>query len=153
MVTCYTLIAVSLLQKVRASRVKIGVINRTGSSPQPGFSRTHHATTSTGVIPKLHLSETTSVAVTDTNKPTAAQAKNVRGVFLLFVITVVFLGSWLPARLSDAGVSNIPPHIRRLFLLNSVVNPYIYGFASPMIREDVRDFFRKVRNWLTACCH
>ena len=153
MVTCYTLIVVSLLQKARASMVKIGAINRTDSSPEPGVSRTNHATTSTGVNTNVHLSKTTSVAVTDTNKATAAQAKIVRGVLLLFVITVVFLGSWLPAWLSDAGVSNIPSHFYRMFLLNSVVNPYIYSCASPMFREDGRDFFRQVRNWLTTYCH
>ena len=152
MFTCYSLIAVSLLQKARASRIKTGVINRTDSSPQPGTSRQIQATTSKGVTPKLHLSETTSVAVTDTNKATADQAKYIRGVFLLFVITVVFVCSWFPQWLSDAGVS-IQPHIRRLFLVNSVVNPYIYGFASPVFRADVRNFFRQVQNWLTSSYH
>ena len=88
-VTCYSLIAVSLLQKARASRVKIAVIT-----------------------------------VTDTNKATTSQAKNIRGVRLLFVITVVFVCSWLPQWLSNAGVY-IPSHLRRLYLVNSVVNPYI----------------------------
>ena len=148
-VTCYTLIAVSLLQKAKASRVKTGVINRTYPSPQPGTSIQDQATTAIGVTPNLHLSETTSVAVTDTNKATVAEAKNVRGVLLLFVITVVFLISYLPLWLSKAGVS-IPPQIMRLFLLSSVVNPYIYGFASPMFRKDVRDFFQKIRDWLMA---
>ena len=152
MVTCYTLIAVSLLQKARASKVKTGVMNRTYSSPQPGTSTQNRATTSTGVTPTLHLSETTSVAVTETNKATAAQAKNYRGVLLLFLITVVFVVSYLPLWLSNTGVS-IPPHITRLFLLSSVANPYIYGFASPMFREDVRDFFQIIRDWLTAYCH
>ena len=116
MVTCYTLIAVSLLQKSRASRIKIGVINRTYPSPQRPTSRQNQPTTSSGVSTYLHLSETTSVAVTDTNKATAKpQAKNVRGVRLLFLITVVFLLSWLPFWLSHAGVS-IPSHITRLFL-------------------------------------
>ena len=146
MVTCYTLIAVTLLQKARASRVKIGIIDRTYPSPQP--SRRNQVMTSTQ---NVHLSETTSVAVTDTNNVTAAQTKNVRSVRLLFVITVVFVCSWLPLWLSNAGVS-IPSPFSRLFIVNSVVNPYIYGFASPMFREDVRDFFRQGRNWLTACC-
>ena len=114
MVTCYTLRAVSLLQKARTSRVKIGVINRTYSSPQPGTSRQDQATTSTGGTTNLRLSETTSVAVTDTTKVTAAQAKNYRGVLLLFIITVVFLFSYLPLWLTNAGVA-IPSHIRRLF--------------------------------------
>ena len=163
MVTCYTLIAVSLLQKARASRFNIGVINRTDSSPQPGTSRQDQATTSTGVSPNLHLGEKTSVAVTKTNKATAAQAninkanvaqtKNCRGVLLLFVITVVFLGSWLPAWLSDAGVANIPKYCYRMFIVNSVVNPYIYSFASPMFRKDVQEFFGRIRDWLTAFCH
>ena len=150
MVTCYTLIAVSLLLKARASRVKIGVINRTYPSPQPGTARQNQTTTSTGVSQNMHLSEAQPVAVTDTNRATAVQTKNIRGVRLLFQITVVFVCSWLPQWLSNAGVS-IPLHIRRLFLVNSVVNPYIYGFASPMFREDVRNFFRQIRNWLTAC--
>ena len=139
-VMCYTLIAVLLLQKARGSRVKIAVINRTYPSSQPGTSRQNQATTST------------SVAVPDTNKATAAKAKNVRGVRLLFLITVVFVCSWLPLWLSNAGVP-IPLPFRRLFLVNSCVNPYIYGFASPMFREDGRYFLRQVRNWLTACCH
>ena len=152
MVTCYSLIAVSLLQKARASRVKIGVINRTDSSHHPGTSRQNQATTSTGVSTNLHLNETTPVTVTDTKKATAAQTKNYRGVLLLFVITVVFLASWLPLWLSKAGVS-IPPYMIRLFVVNAVANPYIYGFASPMFREDVRNFFRQIRNWMTTCCH
>ena len=152
MVTCYTLIAVSLLQRARASRVKIGVINRTYSSPQPGTSKQHQATTSTGVSPNLHLGETTSVAVTKANKATAVQAKSYRGVLLLFLITMVFICSLLPECLSNAGVS-IPTYIRQLILVNSIANPYIYGFASPMFMEDVRYFFRQIRNWLTACCH
>ena len=138
-VTCYTLIAVTLLQKARGSRVKTGVINRTYPSAQPGTSRQNQATTSI------------SVAVPDTNKATAAKAKNVRGVRLLFLITVVFVCAWLPQWLSSAGVP-IPSSSRRLFLVNCFVNPYIYGFASPMFREDVRDFIRQVRNWLTGCC-
>ena len=85
-VTCYTLIAVSLLQKARASRVKTGVVNRTDSSPQPGTSRQIQATTATDVSPNLHLSETTYVAVTDTNKVTAAQAKNATSLSYFYFI-------------------------------------------------------------------
>jgi len=36
--------------------------------------------------------------------------------------------------------------VRRSFIINSFVNPFIYGVASAMFREDVREFYRHSRD-------
>ena len=77
----------------------------------------------------------------------AANIRNVakqtyKNVTLLFIITAVFIACMLPQWLHNLGVI-LQDNTRRLFLLNAVVNPFIYGVASVMFREDVRQFFRK----------
>ncbi|KAK2189958.1 hypothetical protein NP493_92g02012 [Ridgeia piscesae] len=42
--------------------------------------------------------------------------------------------------------------VRRVYTINSVVNPFIYSFVSPMFRSDVRQFYRDIRATLTGCC-
>ena len=162
MITCYTFIAASLCKKVRSSRNKIGVLNAT-SAQQAGASR---LTTSTGEIPALHndvsftcdaarssaqVRVSQSAPANAVNKMTTGQVKKVKGVFLLFIITVVFVALWLPEWLINIGVY-IPPNVRRIYLLNSVVNPFIYAAVSPMFREDVRQFYSETRVELSARC-
>jgi len=162
MITCYTLIAASLCKRVRASRNEIGVLNAT-SVQQTGTSRW---TTSTVETPALQndVSFTCSTARSSAcvrisqsapenvvNKMTAAQVKKMKGLFLLFTITVVFVALWLPEWFLNIGVY-IPPNVRRIYLLNSVVNPFIYAAISPMFREDVRQFYSKTRVELSAGC-
>ena len=91
-------------------------------------------------------------SVSATIKTTAAQTKMYKNVLLLFVITVVFVLCWMPLWLLIMGVA-VPEGLRQMFLLNSVVNPFIYGFASVMFREDVRHFYRQTRIKLDTCYH
>ncbi|KAI0211205.1 hypothetical protein LSAT2_003980 [Lamellibrachia satsuma] len=90
--------------------------------------------------------------VSATNKTTAAQTKMYKNMLLLFIITVVFGVCWMPHWLFSMSIV-VPKELRRIFVLNSVVNPFIYGVASAMFREDVRQFYRQTRIKLNACYH
>ena len=91
-------------------------------------------------------------SVPRTKKNIKNQDNTYRNVVLLLIISVVFVVCWLPDTISRMGVY-IPVGVTRLFLLNSVVNPIIYGLASAMFRKDVREFFRQTRARLFACNH
>ena len=161
--TCYTLMAVELLKKVYASRNQVGVQNVT-RSPAPRTSNFVVSTVaasgnscnpgpsylSTMAQANVQSGSTKPAQVTATHK--TKQTKNLKSVFLLFIITTTFIACWLPLWLSSMGVY-IPLEWARLFILNSVVNPFIYGVASAMFREDVRQFYRQTRVKLSACCH
>ena len=162
---CYTLMAEELLKKVRASRNQVGVqsvtrspaprtsefvvstVAASGNSCNPGPSNLSNMAQA-----NVQRGSTKSAQVTAKHKTIAKQTKNLKSVFLLFIITTTFVACWLPLWLSNMGVS-IPLEWARLFILNSVVNPFIYGVASAMFREDVRQFYRQTRVKLSSCCH
>ena len=165
MVTCYTLMAIELLKKVRDSRNQVGVQSVThstvpetsesdvstvadpGRSCNPGPSNVptmDHA--------NVQSDATKSKKVSATKKITATPTKTFKSVFLIFIVTVVFVVCWLPMWLIRMGVS-MSPGVDRIFVLNSVVNPFIYGVVSGMFREDVRQFYRQTHVKLSACCH
>ncbi|KAI0210429.1 hypothetical protein LSAT2_004824 [Lamellibrachia satsuma] len=146
MITCYTLMALTLLKNIKVSRNQVGVLNviRSLNLGPSHMSSKVTATEQTG-DPK-------SAPVSTTNKATAKQTNAFKNVFLLFVISVVFVACWLPAWLSSVGVS-IPTDVKRTFIINSVVNPFIYGVASAMFRKDVRHFYSQTRVKLSACYH
>ena len=83
-------------------------------------------------------------------KKRGIDANTARNITLLFVITVVFIVCLLPQLLSQVNVF-VPDVVRRLFLVNSVVNPFIYTAASIMFREDTQQFFRQTRATLSRC--
>ena len=91
-------------------------------------------------------------SVSATTKTTAAQTNMYKNMLLLFIITVVFGVCWMPQWLFSLGIT-VSEGLRRIFMLNSVVNPFIYGVASAMFREDVRQFYRQTRIKLDACYH
>ena len=106
----------------------------------------------------VHSSRTTipgtmkSTFVISTTKTVAKQTTTVASVTLIFIITVVFIACFLPEWIHDTGIY-IPVEMRRIYILNSVVNPFIYGVASAMFREDVRQFYRTTLLNLCACHH
>jgi len=128
MTVCYAAIAVKLLTNARVARQKVGVIvwtlSTTDNSPAVLNSVVHKAETK--------------------------QAKAFKGVLLVFIITVVFIASWLPHWMADIGVS-VSITLKRIFMLNSVLNPFIYSVASAMFRDDVRQFCSRILSRLTAC--
>ena len=91
-------------------------------------------------------------SVVPTNKLTAMQSTAHKNVLLLFVITVAFAACWLPFWLYGMGV-HVTRDLFRLFVVNSVVNPFIYSVASAMFRKDVRKFYRQIRIKLSVCYH
>ena len=176
MTTCYTLIAAALL-KVKTSRLCINRVAVPNQSrlPEGGLSnvnaRMKPISDVDGVVrapvpgPSTVSTEAAyndTSAASDITKPARravvhsvaanAQTKTYKNVVLLFIVTIVFLASWMPQWVLTVGFS-VPDELRRIFILNSVVNPFIYGVASAMFREDVRQYYRQTRVKLLACCH
>ena len=172
---CYTVIASSLLARARTARKRIVTFNPTASpklrsshsqigipiTPVETFTSQHNPGPSTSAdksdttrhyerTEHLHLPGTSTVKTSASVVPksTPAQSTAYKTVPLLFVLTVVFIMCWLPFWLYSMGVP-IVLHLDRLFVVNSVVNPFIYGAASAMFREDVRQFRKK----LSTCYH
>ena len=180
-IICYITIAATLLTRAKSARKRVSTFNP-NASPKPQHSHfhkgllnttsedpacRHNPTTSTNTntlatITPFQRSEcvntpgnctvATSASVVRSNKPTAAQKTAYTNVLLLFIITVVFIVCWVPFWLYDMGVP-ISPDFSRVFVVNSVVNPFIYCVASAMFREDVRQFYRQTRVKLSACYH
>jgi len=170
---CYTLIAIALLARTRSACKRVSAINLIAPPPlrssqfrKAGNFASHPNPTASTSADNLHTirpfqrteclqspgtsSVTTSASVVPTNKLTATQSAAYKNVSLLFVITVVFIACWLPFWLHSVGVP-MASEWGRLFVVNSVVNPFIYGVASAMFREDVRQFCRQVRVKLSVC--
>ena len=133
-VTSYTIMAVLLIKRSRTAHRQVNVVATTRSSAEAV------ATTST-----MPTSFGRSAGATPLN---VLQAQ--RGTLVLFVVTAVFILCWLPFFLKNYGLS-IPDDVRRVYTINSVVNPFIYSFVSPMFRSDVRQFYRDIRATLTVC--
>jgi len=142
MVTCYTLIGVTLFKKVITSRNQIADICLEPSSQRsnPLKSTVNLTTVNSGAVQ--------STSTTTVTKTVAKQTKNLKSIFLLFSVTVVFVACWLPLCLYEMGVS-MSKDVVRIYVINSVVNPFIYSVASEMFREDVRQFYRRIK--LSAC--
>ena len=178
-IVCYTVIAASLLARARRARKRVSTFNPTASPKQrsshfqkvtpitsvenlqcgqnPTASTSRDTSDTTRPYQRTeHLDcpgtvyVTTSASVVPTKNSTPAQSTAYKNVSLLFIITVVFIACWLPYWLRKMGVPTVL-HLDRLFVVNSVVNPFIYGVASAMFREDVRQFYRQTRNKLLAC--
>ena len=144
MVTCYALIGLTLLKTAVTSRNKINGINMgvmTQNTCPPTVFRT---------CSNMRNDVTQSTSANAIAKLKAKQAKHLKSIYLLFVITVVFVTCWLPMWKSSIGV-NVSKDVTRIYVINSVVNPFIYGVASAMFREDVRQFYRQTRTKLSAC--
>ena len=145
MVVCYTLVIITMLQKARDARRHVGALNET-HSPISGPSVTPNVNT-------VASSTTTADTTARTKKPTlrmnvskttANQANSYKDLLLLFTITIVFLACWMPVWLSFAGLY-VSVELQKMYILNSLVNPFIYSVVSAMFRDDMRLFYRKTR--------
>ena len=178
---CYIMIAATLLARDKSARTRVSTFYPTASpKPQPSHFQKgipnittedpacrHSQTVSTNTdtldtVRPFQRTEyvntpgtstvTTSASVVPTNTLTAAQTTAYKNVLLLFIITVVFIACWLTYWLYAMSVP-IASKLSRLFVVNSVVNPFIYSVASAMFREDVRQFYRQTRVKLSGCYH
>ena len=146
MVVCYTLMAVTMLMKVRTARRNVGVARGT-SVPGPSTVITVSKLAATA---DFISSKNNSVLVI--KKTSANQKTMYRFIMVLFIITVIFVACWMPLWLSDVGFA-VPRDLKLMYILNSVVNPFIYSVMSGMFRDDVRLFYMRVRSWLSTCHH
>ena len=148
MVSCYTLMAVTMLMKVRTARRNVGVAS---STPVPGPSTVTTVTTvASNDVATADVTSSKNNSVSVIKKTTANQKTTYRFVMVLVIITLVFVACWTPLWLSDFGFA-VPRELRPMYILNSVVNPFIYSVMSGMFRDDVRLFYRQVRSWLSTC--
>ena len=131
MTFCYSLLALTLLMSRRAAHRNVGAAFNAGV-PGPSTGRP-----TTGI--KDLTSQTNSVSTIKTM--TAKQAK---GLTVLLIVTIVFLVCWTPRWLDGIGF-NLPRYTKGTMFLNSTVNPFIYSAVSSLFREDVRQFYRRVR--------
>ena len=143
-VTCYTIIGVTLLKKAMISRKQVADINI--ELPNQFSKISSSALTFPNVQSVVVRADQGKVV----HKMTAKQARNIKNMFVLFIITAVFIACWLPIWLHNIGlgISNV---VRNIYVVNSVVNPLIYGVTSAMFREDLREFYRHTRAKLS--CH
>ena len=169
MIICYTLIAIGLLKKSCCAQNQIAIENvarlrnvgtsgeglprcaDTAQSRNPGPSCV--STAAKYNMPSSAIVKAVPPAIT--KAITAKQASSYKNVFLLFVITLVFIACWMPRWVAISGMAPWRESLLmgRMFFVNSVVNPFIYGVASAMFREDVRQFYRQTRVKLSGCYH
>ncbi|KAK2175521.1 hypothetical protein NP493_721g01006 [Ridgeia piscesae] len=155
-VTSYGIMAVLLLMRTKTARRRVGVVPLTQAG-STSLASTSGKMSAGVVTPGSAVSELAALGVptgkvsapATRSSPTATQAQ--RGTLLILVITAVFVVFWVPFFLMMCGLP-IPRGATRVFTINSVVNPFIYSFLSPMFRSDVVQFFRETRAKLTSCC-
>ena len=143
MIGCYSVMAMTMQMKARAAHRNIGVARGTSlpgsASVTTVTMELNNVTPPSDVTSRKIFPE--SVAKSITMKP----AKTYKSVSLLFIITAVFIACWMSQWLSDVGF-RIPSTAKHVYILNSVVNPFIYSAVSGMFRDDVRLFCRTMRS-------
>ena len=140
MIICYSMVAAKLLMKARAARMNVGIQSAAQSSAPGPFTVSHSNVSNARNTGKVDTAHTTI---------SAKDAKTYKGVMLLFIVTVVCTACWMPQWLAYVGL-NVSTKLRRVFVLNSAVNPFIYGLTSSVFRNDVRQFYRKTVSVLTV---
>ena len=174
MIVCYTLIIITLIRNARMARRRVSVIKteRTISRVTTNFDTSSDRNAVAGTSTTITTTDSTYAdsnavnrraadktatdtmsahrMVAATTPMTTKLADTHRSVSLLFLIIVVFFACWLPQFLYSFGVA-VPLHVRRVFLLNSGINPFVYTMASSMFRNDVRKFCRHTRTTLVNC--
>jgi len=142
-IASYTVMAVILLKRMKTSRNKISVVETARQTPK---AITGTSTSKAEPIVSAFPSNAFS-------PPAGIQTMGVKAqrvTLVLFVVTVIFVVCWLPFFLRQSGVV-VPNEMKRVFTINSVVNPFIYSFLSPMFRGDVLLVYQEIRARLANC--
>ena len=155
-IASYSVLAVILLKRLKAARRQVDVvamtqINAEAVATTSTSTPTSNSTATSKVIflPKNSRTIDNAVAPSAT-KPTKA-VETQRSTLLVFVVTAIFVVCWMPYLLTNYGLP-ISKDVKRMYTINSVLNPFIYSFLSPMFRSDVRQFYREIRAKLPTCC-
>ena len=133
---------------VRDAHRSVGVAR---STPAPGPPT---VPTLTYLVPNgkatVGVTSSKNKSLSRITKTSAKQANAYKNVSILFTITVVLIACWLPFWLGGVGL-HVPSDVRRIFLLNSVVNPFLYSVVSRMFRDDVGQFYGQMHSRLASC--
>ena len=149
MLFCYTLMGVTLLMKAIAVRATVHVASRPSVPSCSTAPSVSHVATIPDSTSERNPCQQNSLA--RIKQLTTKHVKTAKDLTMLFIITVVLFASWMPNWLAGSGL-DVPYEVRRIYMLNSVVNPFIYSAVSRMFREDVRQFNRQLRSRLSFCC-
>ena len=148
MIVCYSLMGITMVKKERAAHTSIGIAS---SAPLPGPSTMSAEGTELPTVSGPANTSSSKHSAKPCIKSTAPiQQNTLKSIYLLFIITLVFLISWMPRWVTYVGLE-IPLYARRTFFLNSAVNPFIYGVMSRMFRVDVQQLYRRIRTRLQTC--
>ena len=139
MILCYVLMGVTMFKRKRAAHTTVSaeVVSQSSSASNgvKSLAISTILTDGTGHVPPN----------------TVTQINIYKSVSLLFTITAVYILCWMPVWLHYAGLS-VPWETYGVFLINAVVNPFIYSVVSAMFRSDVMIVYRQIRVKLTAWC-
>ncbi|XP_076472267.1 uncharacterized protein LOC143301763 [Babylonia areolata] len=75
---------------------------------------------------------------------------NIKTAAMLFVVTVVFVISFLPSWLIGLGVMRMYYILFYIFFFNNVANPFIYAFMNRTFRDDLRQLLKRIKNRLSG---
>lgn len=75
---------------------------------------------------------------------------NIKTAAMLFVVTVVFIISFLPSWLSGLQVIPFNIILFNFYFFNNVANPFIYAFMNRTFRDDLKQLLRRIRNRLSS---
>ncbi|MEG7521639.1 MAG: hypothetical protein M3H12_00840, partial [Chromatiales bacterium] len=120
----------------------------------------HLRTIGTGSLPVDGVTSTVPASMTLSTQASAppplsavalkSQRQTAKGMRVLLVITIVFVVCWSPLGVASCGV-HVPSALLYLFIVNSVLNPFIYSFMSSDFRKDVHQLFRCMWTVLHTC--
>jgi len=82
------------------------------------------------------------------NKRDFNRMANVKTAAMLFVVTVVFIVTYLPAFLMALDIVPYSMVVFYMYFANNVANPVIYSFMNPNFREDTKRLFFRQRKRL-----
>lgn len=75
---------------------------------------------------------------------------NIKTAAMLFVVTVVFIISFLPSWLIGLGAIPMNHILFYIFFLNNVANPFIYAFMNRTFRDDLKQLLKRIKNRLSG---
>ena len=151
MIICYTLMAGTLLKNARKARRQVCVVTYTPATTAGPSTVSQCMSTEINNIRTDDRMDNTNIPTLGprANKQTAKQNKSYKDVSLLFIITLVFLACWVPMWMYSAGLP-VKEQLRYMYIVNSIVNPFIYSVVSAMFRNDLRLFYNKTRRNFAA---
>ena len=130
--SAFATMAVMYAMMAHLMRLRIRRLHTIGSaSPPAGRATSPGPTTTVSVVVP---SPRSAVVI-------KSQQKTAKGLRVLLVVTVVFIACWSPLCVAVCGLP-VPSGLLYLFIVNSVINPFIYSFMSSDFRQDVRRLFR-----------